>query len=345
MNNSSVKAILFSFCVQGMLLVPAIAQDVTAADGRVGTPLNASVSMPTTPTAPSTADTHSTSYVLGPEDQITVRVFAADDIPDKPTQIDNDGWATLPMIGRIHAAGLTVEQFQANLVTAYKKYFKDPQVTVQVTDFRSQPVSVAGNVTTPGVVQLRGNRNLMEVIGQAGGLRADAGDSVLITRNLSEGPIPVAGAFTDPTGKYSVAHIDIRKVMSGKDPQGNIMIKPHDVITVPRARMVYVLGNVTRPGGYVMTENETMSLTQAIALAGGWDKTAKLGGAKILRADGGPDREQIPANVKKIMENKEPDVQMRPDDILYIPNSMSKVVSARGIEAAIGLGTGVLIWR
>ena len=90
-------------------------------------------------------------------------------------------------------------------------------------------MSVAGNVNTPGVVQLRGNRNLMEVIGQAGGLRADAGDSVLITRNLSEGPIPVAGAFTDPTGKYSVAHIDIRAVMSGKDPEGNILIKPHDV--------------------------------------------------------------------------------------------------------------------
>jgi polysaccharide export outer membrane protein len=192
---------------------------------------------------------------------------------------------------------------------------------------------------------LRGNRNLMEVIGQAGGLRADAGDTVLITRSLNEGPIPVASAFTDPTGKYSVAHIDIRAVMSGKDPEGNILIKPHDVITVPRARLVYVLGNVTRPGGYVMTENETMSLTQAIALAGGWDHMAALTHARVLRADGGPTREQIPANVKKIMENKAPDLQLKPDDILYVPNSMSKVISARGVEAAIGVGTGVLIWH
>ena len=152
--------------------------------------------------APTAAPTNVSSYVLGPEDQITVRIFAADDIPDKPVQIDNDGTVTLPMIGNVHAAGLTVEQFQARLVIAYKKYFKDPQVTVQVNDFRSQPVSVAGNVTTPGVVQLRGNRNLMEVIGQAGGLRADAGDSVLITRNLSEGPIPVSGAF-----KIGRAHV------------------------------------------------------------------------------------------------------------------------------------------
>jgi polysaccharide biosynthesis/export protein len=200
-------------------------------------------------------------------------------------------------------------------------------------------------VTTPGVVQLRGNRNLMEVIGQAGGLRADAGDSVLITRNLSEGSIPVSGAFTDPTGKYSVAHIDIRSIMSGKNPEANIQIKPHDVITVPRARLVYVLGNVGRPGGYVMTENESMSLTQAIALAGGWNKTAALSSARILRADGGPTRQQISANVKKIMENKAPDLELRPDDILYIPNSMTKVIGARGAEEGISLGTGVLIWR
>jgi polysaccharide export outer membrane protein len=241
MHKSPAKIFLFSLCFQGLMLVPALAQNVASSAERVGTPLNGpavtpAAYIPTTPAAP----VNMTSYVLGAEDQITVRVFAADDIPDKPAQIDNDGTVTLPMIGRVHAAGLTVEQFQTNLVIAYKKYFKDPQVTVQVNDFRSQPVSVAGNVTTPGVVQLRGNRNLLEVIGQAGGLRADAGDSVLITRNLSEGPIPVAGAFTDPTGKYSIAHIDVRAVMSGKDPEGNIIIKPHDVITVPRARMVYV---------------------------------------------------------------------------------------------------------
>jgi polysaccharide export outer membrane protein len=299
--------------------------------------------VPTAPPPPSAADT--SSYALGPEDMITVRVFAADDIPDKPVQIDNDGTVTLPMIGQVHAAGLTIGQFQASLVTAYKKYFKDPQVTVQVNEFHSQPVSVAGNVNTPGVVQLRGNRNLMEVISQAGGLRPDAGDTVLITRTLNEGAIPVAGAFTDPTGKYSVAHIDIRAVMSGKDPEGNIMIKPHDVITVPRARMIYVLGNVMKPGGFVLTDNESMSISKAIALAGGWDKTASLAGARVLRASGGAEREQIPANVKKIMQNKAPDLEMRPDDILYIPNSTGKTAGAIGLSTAIGVGTGLAIWR
>jgi polysaccharide export outer membrane protein len=348
MRKSPAKLILLSLCFQGLALVPALAQGVVPADGRVGVPINSPIPSTTADPAtatPSAAPTNVSSYILGPEDQITVQVFSANDIPDKPVQIDNDGEVTLPMIGSIHAAGLTVDQLQDKLVIAYKKYFKDPQVTVQVSDFRSQPVSVAGNVIKPGVVQLRGNRNLMEVIGQAGGLQADAGDSVLITRSLSEGPIPVAGAFTDSTGKYSVAHINIRSILSGKDPEANILIKPHDVITVPRARLVYVLGNVTRPGGYVLTENETMSITQIIALAGGWDKTAALSAARILRSDGGPTREQIHADIKKIMENKAPDVQMQPDDILYIPNSFGKVLGARGAESGVGLLTGVLIWR
>jgi polysaccharide biosynthesis/export protein len=350
MHKSPAKLVLFSLCFQSLAFIPVFAQDATAAYSASSAAVNGAtnVNLPTTSLPSSGADANnvnSVNYVLGPEDTITVRVFAADDIPDKPAQISNDGTVTLPMIGQIHAAGLTVEQFQANLVTAYKKYFKDPQVTVQVTDFRSQPVAVAGNVTLPGVVQLRGNRNLMEVIGQAGGLRSDAGDSVLITRKLSEGPIPVAGAFTDPTGKFSVAHINIRTIMSGKSPQDNIQIKPHDVITVPRARMIYVLGNVTKPGGYVMTDNESVSLTQAVALAGGWNASASLSGVRILRASGAAEREQIPANIKKIMENKAPDLQMQPDDILYVPNSNTKQFASRGIEAAIALGTGLAIYR
>src|SRR5271156_6241636 len=200
MHASPAKLILLSLCFQTLTFVPAFAQ-VAPADGRVGTPLNAPIASTVAPaTASSATPTNMTSYILGPEDQITVRVFAADDIPDKPAQIANDGTVNLPMVGEVHAAGLTVEQLQASLAAAYRKYFKSPQVTVEFTDFRSQPVSVAGNVNTPGVVQLRGTRNLMEVIGMAGGLKPDAGDSVLITRSLNQGSIPVAGAFVDATG-------------------------------------------------------------------------------------------------------------------------------------------------
>lgn len=344
MHKSPAQLILLSLCFPGAVL----AQGASAvnSDAMVAANTAASTNVAYIPTTPNSGISQSTNYILGPEDQITVRVFAADDIPDKPSTIANDGNVTLPMIGSVRAAGLTVEQLQQELTAAYKRYFKDPQVTVSVNDYRSQPVSVAGNVTTPGVVQLRGQRNLMEVISQAGGLRADAGDTATITRNLSEGPIPVSGAFTDASGKYSVAHINIRAVMSGKDPEGNILIKPHDVVTIPRARMIYVLGNVTKPGGYVMTDNDSMSLIQAIALAGGWDHTAKLNQAKVLRASAtGGDREEIPANIKAIMEKKAPDVELHADDILYIPNSVGKQVGIRSLEAAIAVGSGIAIWH
>lgn len=218
MPKSSARMILLSLCFPGTVLMPALAQSGNTANGNAAakssavsptgyvpaantayeptpvgpvtngpgltpTPMNANLPAPVNPTV------DANNYVLGPEDTITVRVFAADDIPDRPAQIANDGTVSLPMIGQVQAAGLTIEQLQKALVIDYKKYFKNPEVTVQVTDFRSQPVSVAGNVNTPGVVQLRGNRNLLEVISMAGGLRADAGDSVLITRNLSEGPL------------------------------------------------------------------------------------------------------------------------------------------------------------
>src|ERR1700733_13253085 len=127
MHKSPAKLILLSLvCFQGLTLVPAFAQAMVPADGRVGVPLNAAIPSTTgeaAAAAPSAAPANMTSYVLGPEDQITVRVFAAGDIPDKPVQIDNDGSVTLPMIGQVPAAGLTVGQLQANLVTAYKKYF------------------------------------------------------------------------------------------------------------------------------------------------------------------------------------------------------------------------------
>jgi polysaccharide export outer membrane protein len=384
MHTSRAKLMLFAVCVPGMLLLPSVAQTPTpsqggipiqaapAADNRVGAPVDDRTGAPvdgrtgasvdsraggasassaayapvtTTMPPPAASSPDPANYVLGPEDNITVSVFGADDINARAVTISNDGNVNLPMVGKVHAGGLTVDQFQTVLVTGYKKFFKEPQVSVQVTDSRSQPVSVAGNVNTPGMVQLRGNRNLLEVISLAGGLRADAGDSVLVTRNLNQGPLPVAGAFTDPTGQFSVAHINVREIMTGKNPLGNILIKPHDVITVPRARMIYVLGNVGRPGGYVMTENETMSITQAIALAGGWGSAAKLGGSKILRASGGAEREEIPADIGKIMKNKAPDLQLRPDDILYIPNSLGKTIGNRGLDAAIGAGAALAVFH
>ncbi|MGA8595253.1 MAG: polysaccharide biosynthesis/export family protein [Bryobacteraceae bacterium] len=285
-------------------------------------------------------------YVLGPEDQIEIRAFQADEISDKPFQIQGDGYISLPLVGRVKAAGLTVEQFEAALTRELGKYIEHPQVTVLVSEYRSQPVSVMGAVTTPGVVQLRGDKTLVQVISLAGGMRTDASNTVTITRELSQGRIPLPDATTDPTGKFSIAHVNVRKVVDGQAPQENIVIKRDDVITIPRAQMVYVIGEVQRPGGFVLNERDSLSLLQALSLAGGLTKTASLKHAKILHEeDGKSDRVELPDNVAKILEGKAPDVSLHADDIVFVPNSAPKAAALRAAETAVNVGTGLAIWR
>jgi polysaccharide export outer membrane protein len=285
------------------------------------------------------------NYILGAEDQVTIRVLAADDISDKPTQINSDGFITVPMIGRVHAGGLTVAQLEAELVKQFSKFFKNPQVTVFVSDYRSQPVSVVGAVNSAGVVQLRGKRTLMEVISLAGGLRPDAGNAVTITREVSRGRIPLPSAYTDSTGKFSIVQLNLRQITEAKDPAQNIVIEPNDVITVPRAQMVYVIGEVGKPGGFVLNDRETLSVLQALSLAGGPTKVAAASRARVLRSESGKrDRMEIATNVQKILNGQAPDVQLHADDILFIPNNMSKSASIRALETAINIGTGLAIW-
>src|SRR5882672_4804089 len=115
------------------------------------------------------------SYVLGPNDQITVHALDAEEISDKPYRISAAGDVTFPMIGKVKAAGLTVEELQSALVKALQEFIRQPKVAVSVTEFHSQPVSVMGAVTNPGVLQLQGNKSVIEVLSMVGGVRSDAG--------------------------------------------------------------------------------------------------------------------------------------------------------------------------
>jgi polysaccharide biosynthesis/export protein len=285
-------------------------------------------------------------YVLGPEDRIEIRAFQAEEISDRPFQIQGDGYISLPLVGRVKAAGLTVEQFEAALSRDLGKYIEHPQVTVLVAEYHSQPVSVMGAVSAPGVVQLRGDKSLVQVISLAGGMRVDASNTVTITRQINQGRIPLPEAKDDPTGKFSIAHVNVRKVVDGQAPQDNILIKRDDVITIPRAQMVYVIGEVQRPGGFVLNERDSLSLLQAISLAGGVTKTASLKHAKILHEeDGKSDRVELPNNVSKILAGQAPDVNLHADDILFVPNSASKSAGIRAMEAAVSVGTGLAVWR
>ena len=281
----------------------------------------ASAQQPPPATAPSPS-----GYVLGPDDQIAIRALEGLDLGDKPVLIGTNGNITLPLIGRVKAAGLTVEQLEAELASRLKAYVQDPQISVTVTEFRSQPVSVFGAVTTPGVVQLRGRKTLYEVLSMAGGPRETAGSTVSIVRLQENGPIPLPGATPDPTGRYSTAELDMQQILDGRNPAANIEIKPHDVISVSQGngRTVYVVGDVQRSGAFNLGGQRTISVLSALSMAGGLGHTAKPEQAKIFRPVDGQNHQEIAVNIRQILTGKSEDIALRPDDVLVVPTSGRK---------------------
>jgi polysaccharide biosynthesis/export protein len=286
------------------------------------------------------------TYVLGPEDQVVVHVLDLDEVGTSPFRIDMRGDINVPLAGRIHAAGLTVDKLEASLAARLKEYLQNPVVTITVSEFRSQPVSVLGAVNTPGIHQIRGHKTLFEVISEAGGLKNEAGNSIKITRRKEFGPIPLAGAAIDASGQYWVAEIGVKSVMEARNPRENIQIEPNDIISIPRAELIYVIGAVKRAGGFVLSEREHISVLQALSMAEGLDRLAAPGSARILRPSGqGVERKEIPVDVTKILSGQTSDVPILANDILFIPNSKARGAAMRSVEAAIQLATGVVIWR
>src|SRR5229473_3033614 len=265
------------------------------------------------------------TYLLGPDDLLEISGPELSDMANKSARIDGEGDIQVPLVGRIHVSGLTVQQSERELNKVLSTYIRHPQVVVSVTELRSLPVSILGAVNTPGVHQVQGHKTLLEMLSLAGGIRSDAGYSIRITRQVEWGCIPLPGTALDASGRFSVAEVNLKKIMEAKNPEENIQIFPHDVISVPKAEMVYVIGEVKRSGGFVLGEHQSMSVLQALSLAEGLSATADARHAKILRPSGNAgssQREEIAVDVKGILTGRTGDVSLRGDDILFIPGSM-----------------------
>jgi polysaccharide export outer membrane protein len=208
----------------------------------------------------------------------------------------------------------------------------------------SETLSVIGAVGAPGVHQVRGRMTLLEVLSASGGVRTDAGPVVKITRAKESGPIPHPSAHESATGA-SIADINLKSLMDERNPAENILVRPHDVISIPLAEVVYVVGNVKRAGGFPLGGKPNLSVLQALSLAEGLDARAAPKNARILRRSATADGEatQTPVDLKAILEGKAEDVTLRPNDILFIPNSRAKSVGARTVEAMLQIATGFVI--
>lgn len=285
-------------------------------------------------------------YVLGPGDEISIQVLDSEEFSASSMQVGTLGQVDIPLIGRIDAAGLSVLQLEQLLAAKLSAYIHNPLVSVRIARFRSQPVTVIGAVQKPGVHQLEGRKTLVEVLSTAGGLREDADNTVKITRRLEMGRVPLENAREDSTGRFSIAEVNVKEIMEAQKPHENILIRPHDVISVPRAKMIYVVGAVGRSGGFVLIERESVSVLEALALAQGLTRTASPDKARILRpSEGAAARTEIAVDVKQIMAGKSADVPLKREDILFIPDNKGKAAALRAAELALGIGSTAAIWR
>ncbi len=286
-------------------------------------------------------------YVLGPGDQVVLHVADMEEVPQTPIRIDPNGFIDLPMVGRVQAGGLTVSQLHDELISKLGRYLKSPDVTINVAGMESRPVSVIGEVANPGVHQLTGPMRLLDVVSLSGGLKADAGPTILVTRESRWGKLQGAEVATDSATGATTETFPLDALMKGKTPDSNIVLRPGDVISVPRGELVYVVGDVKKAGGFVLSTHRTMSVLEALSLAEGLGPDSAAGSARILRPNpnGEGDHTLIPVNVSRIFAGKEPDVRLYADDILFVPHSGFKVGSRRAMEAAIGITTGVLVYR
>jgi polysaccharide export outer membrane protein len=221
---------------------------------------------------------------------------------------------------------------------------QEPDIQINVVSFHIETVSVMGSVGTSGIYPIKGRMDLIEAISAAGGVRGDAGPTLVLTRQGVYGPIPHLGARQLLTGE-SVVEIDLHDLMQGQNTADNIPVKPHDVISVPAAQLVYVVGQVRRSGGFPLAGRPSLTAVQALGLAEWLDPRAAPKRVRILRRGGAGGDQQIPVDVKAILAGKQEDIVLRPNDILYVPSDAVKTITNRTIEAAIQIGTGLAIFH
>ncbi|MBV8819825.1 MAG: polysaccharide biosynthesis/export family protein [Acidobacteriaceae bacterium] len=299
--------------------------------GATTAPANPAVQAATAPTvatpASSAPDALRPNYILQKSDQIVIRAMESEELNDKAFRIDDDGFLNLPVIGRVKAAGMTVQQLEADIVTRLKEYIRNPQVMIVVTQIQTQPVYFTGLFKAPGIYQLEPNRTLLQMLTAVGGLQPDASRRIKITRRADQGPIPLLNAVDDPVKKTSTAEVNVNTLINNANSAEDIALKPYDIISVEREEQVFFIGSVNRSGAIPMEERNTLSVVQALSLVGGFTPDAKITNIHVLRPVADTKRRaQIDLNVKRVLEGKDNDFPLLPNDLVYVPRSKKRTV-------------------
>jgi polysaccharide export outer membrane protein len=225
----------------------------------------------------------------------------------------------------MRAGGLTVQQLEAELVQKLREYIVQPQISISVVQFRSEPVFFVGAFQRPGIYPLQGRRTMVEMLASIGGLQANASRRMTVTRRSEYGPIPLSNAVEDPEKRTSTVEISMGSLRENVNPAEDIVLRPFDVVSVERAEMVYVSGEVAKVGGIELGERDSLSVVQAITMAGGFTRDANRSRVRILRPILNTDRRaEIELDVKRIFQGKSNDFPLLPNDVLYVPRTNTR---------------------
>ena len=242
-------------------------------------------------------------------------------------RIDSSGNVNVPMVGPVHIADLTLIEAANKIAAALRdgKMLKDPRVNLNVEEYASREVIVLGEVHNPGPVEVLAPRRLDDVIALAGGETEYAGNKIEIRHQT-------ASATRTDVVRYS------RKTEN--HVLSDTLVQPGDTVTVRRAGIVYVLGGVTRPGGYIMQEGGELDATQAIALAYGTTMQAAVGSMRLIRKTDDGRVEEIPLHFKDMEKGKIPPIRLQPEDVIYVPISkvkatLSAALMSTAVNAAV----------
>jgi len=283
---------------------------------------------------PRVAESVRPDYELGPNDQILIGVPQSQEIDQRPFRVDSEGNIDLPLIGKVHAAGLTVRGLENVLTTRLRDYIREPQVTITIVQFRSEPVFFLGAFRTPGIYPLQGGRTLTEMLAVVGGLLPTAGRRITITRRAEYGTIDLPSAVKDPARRISTVEVSLDSLTRNVNPAEDIVLKAYDLVVAETAKPVFMTGEVARPGPIQLNEEPSISMLEALSQAGGFKDDASRGKVRVLRPIVGTTRRaDIEINLSHIYEGKQNDFPLLPNDVVYVPKA-----TARAILAPVGTG-------
>ena len=258
------------------------------------------------------AQESSAEYKIGPKDLLEISVLGVPEINKLVVRVSEEGRITLALLGEVEVGNLTKFEVEKKLAQiAGEKIVLNPQVTVHILEYLSRRVSVVGAVEKPGPFELLGRQTVLSVLSEAGGLTRDAGEEIIIIRQLAAGDstairVPIDGLFVKG------------------DPKLNVVLEPGDVINVPvdKAVPIYVFGQVRNPGALQVKRSGLPTLTQAIAQAGGFTDRANRKRVQIRRKDASGRELEFSVNVRSILKGKIKDVPLQENDTVYVPESL-----------------------